>query len=129
FSLLNSSVQNLLNKNVEIFKSQKEFIENASHEFQTPLAIGINKLELLAEDPGLTADQTQKIGQVIYSFQRLSGLNKSLLLLSKIENKQFISSEKVSFDELLKPIIDDFSDYSGFQEVEISYLKEANWCF
>lgn len=127
FSLLNHSVQNLLNKNVEIFKSQKEFIENASHEFQTPLAIGINKLELLAEDQRLSEEQTLKIGQIIDSFQRLSGLNKSLLLLSKIENKQFISTEEVGFDSIIERTIEDFSDYSSFQEIKISYLKEANF--
>ncbi|WP_341224889.1 HAMP domain-containing sensor histidine kinase [uncultured Arcticibacterium sp.] len=129
FELLNKSVQNLLNKNVEIFKSQKEFIENASHEFQTPLAIGINKLELLAEDQRLSEEQTQKIGQIIDSFQRLSGLNKSLLLLSKIENKQFISIGKVSFDSIIKRILEDFSDYSSFQEIKISYQKEADLVF
>jgi signal transduction histidine kinase len=129
FSLLNTSIQNLLNKNVEIFNSQKEFIENASHEFQTPLAIGINKLELLAEDSSLKSEQVQKIGQIIESFQRLSGLNKSLLLLSKIENKQFISEEKISFDEIVSQIVEDFSDYVSFLGVKISYQKEADWVF
>ena len=87
FSMLNESIQNLLKTNVDIFNSQKQFIENASHEMQTPLAIGINKLELLAGDDNLSAQQTKKIGEIIEAFQRLSSLNKSLLLLSKIENK------------------------------------------
>ncbi len=129
FSLLNASVQNLLNKNVEIFKSQKEFIENASHEFQTPLAIGINKLELLAEDPGLTAGRREKIGQIIQSFQRLSGLNKSLLLLSKIENKQFMETELVNFDTIINSCIEDFADFSEFKGIKISYRKEGDLCY
>ena len=101
FSLLNETVQNLLKTNVDIFNSQKQFIENASHELQTPLAIGINKLELLAGDEDLSAEQIRKIGDIIEAFQRLSGLNKSLLLLSKIENRQFISEEPVNFDVIL----------------------------
>jgi signal transduction histidine kinase len=129
FSLLNESIQNLLKTNVDIYNSQKQFIENASHEFQTPLAIGINKLELLAGDDNLRPEQTEKIGNSIEAFQRLSGLNKSLLLLSKIENKQFTSEETVNFDEIFSRIISDFSDYSEFQKIEITYLKEDAWVY
>jgi signal transduction histidine kinase len=129
FSLLNESIQNLLKTNVDIFNSQKQFIENASHELQTPMAISINKLELLAEDDSLSPEQIQKIGDIIEAFHRLSGLNKSLLLLSKIENKQFISEEPVNFDEIFRRIIHDFSDYSEYQKIEITYLKEDNWVF
>ncbi len=100
FSLLNRSIRNLLKNNVDIYNSQKQFIENASHELQTPLAIGINKLELLAEEKNLSPAQLQKIGSIIEVFQRLSTLNKSLLLISKIENNQFISAETVDFDAI-----------------------------
>ena len=65
FSLLNESIQNLLKTNVDIYNSQKQFIENASHEMQTPLAIGINKLELLAGDDNIRPEQTEKIGNII----------------------------------------------------------------
>ncbi|MCK0158301.1 HAMP domain-containing histidine kinase [Cellulophaga sp. F20128] len=129
FVLLNKSVQKLLLTNGAIFNSQKQFIENASHELQTPLAIGINKLELLAGDPDLSEEQIKKIGHIIESFQRISGLNKSLLLLSKIENKQFVSAEILSFDDIISRIIADFSDYAEFQKIKITYVKEADWVF
>jgi signal transduction histidine kinase len=129
FSLLNESVQNLLKTNVDIFNSQKQFIENASHELQTPLAIGINKLELLAGDVELSPEQIRKIGEIIDAFQRLSGLNKSLLLLSKIENRQFISEEPVNFDVIFSRIIVDFSDYTEYQKIEIIYLKNDTWVY
>ncbi len=129
FSLLNESVQNLLKTNADIFNSQKQFIENASHELQTPLAIGINKLELLAGDDELSAEQIRKIGDIIEAFQRLSGLNKSLLLLSKIENRQFVSEEPVNFDEIFSRMIFDFSDYGEYQKIKIDYRKEDEWVF
>lgn len=129
FALLNESVQKLLNTNVAVFNSQKQFIENASHELQTPLAIGINKLELLAGDSDLSPEQIKKIGNIIESFQRLSGLNKSLLLLSKIENKQFIATETLSFDEIISRMIQDFSDYTEFQKINVTYVKDADFVF
>ncbi|WP_114781703.1 sensor histidine kinase [Botryobacter ruber] len=127
FSLLNKSIRNLLKNNVEIYESQKQFIENASHELQTPLAIGINKLELLAEDSNLSPEQLQKIGSIIEMFQRLASLNKSLLLISKIENNQFQSAEAVSFDHLFSRMIQDFNDFASYQQIQISYVKEADW--
>ena len=127
FSMLNKSILSLLKTNVGIFNSQKQFIENASHEMQTPLAIGTNKLELLAGEKDLSPDHIQKIGAIIETFQRLSGLNKSLLLLSKIENKQFVSEEQLNFDELFNRLINDFSDYAKYREIEIKYVNEGPW--
>lgn len=129
FAMLNKSTLNLLNTNVNIYNSQKQFIENASHEMQTPLAIGINKLELLAGEEGLSPAQVQKVGNIIESLQRLSGLNKSLLLLSKIENKQFISKEQLNFEDIFKRILNDFSDYTDYRKIEIKYIKEDLWIY
>ena len=127
FSLLNKSIQKLIKTNSDIFYSQKQFIENASHELQTPLAIGINKLELLAGEEDLSPEQIQKIGNIIESLQRLSNLNKSLLLLSKIENKQFVSEEQVSLDSIVKRLIEDFLDFSEYRKIEIKYVCEEPW--
>jgi signal transduction histidine kinase len=127
FSLLNESVQNLLKTNTDIYNNQKQFIENVSHEMQTPLAIGINKLELLAGEENLSTEQIHQIGNTIEVFKRLSGLNKSLLLLSKIENKQFFSVEQCNFVKIISRIISDFSDYAEYQKIEISYQKEGIW--
>jgi len=129
FSLLNESIQNLLKANVDIFNSQKQFIENAAHELQTPLAIGMNKLELLTGDDNLSAKQIKNIGEITEAFERLSGLNKSLLLLSKIENEQFVSEETVDFDEIFTRIIKDFSDYADYQKIKLGYQKEGKWLF
>ncbi len=129
FLMLNDSVENLVKTNVDIFNNQKQFIENVSHELQTPLAIGINKLELFAGDENLSKDQIQKIGAIIDTFRRLSGLNKSLLLFSKIENRQYISKEQIYFDDIFRKIIYDFSDYTEYQNIKIKYQKEDNWVF
>jgi signal transduction histidine kinase len=129
FRLLNSSVQKLLEANVDSYSKQKQFIENASHELQTPLAIAINKLELLAGESKLSGDQVSKIGEIIDALRRLSGLNKSLLLFSKIENKQFTAQERVHFDDLFSRILRDFKDFTEYKELNIAYSKDSPWSY
>ena len=125
FRLLNSTVKKLLQSNTDTYISQKNFIENASHELQTPLAISLNKLELLAESDQLQEDQLMQIGAVMENLERLTRLNKSLLLLSKIENGQFEPVEEVNINNTLKKIIADFTDQAAYRNINISLHEEA----
>lgn len=129
FSDLNDTIYKLLNANIETYSSQKQFIENASHELQTPLAIAINKLELLAGSAELTEGHIAKIGNIIQMLQRLAEINKSLLLISKIENKQFVNNEKADFDEIFKQVLSDFADYIEFRKIKINYSLNSNWIY
>jgi signal transduction histidine kinase len=93
FKDLQLAVATLIRHNEESYEQQKQFIGNASHELQTPLAIMINKLEIMAETEGLNQEQSETVAAVLATAERLVRLNKSLLLLSKIENKQFLHNE------------------------------------
>ncbi len=73
------------------FEEQKEFIGNASHELQTPIAICQNRLELLCESE-LNESQMEDVAASLSTLSRLSRLNRSLLMLSKIENGGFDTS-------------------------------------
>ena len=118
FKLLNESIQKLLQTNTDTYNSQKHFIENASHELQTPLAISINKLEALAETGSFSEEELKLLASALDNLERLTRLNKSLLLLSRIENKQYLKEEKININNLVKKIADDFSDqltYSGLE--------------
>jgi len=125
FRLLNERVDRLLKKSVESYKSQKEFIENASHELQTPLAISINKLELMAENSNLNEEQMEELGTVLNSLERLTRLNKSLLLLSRIENRQFEEGEKFSWNGLIVQIIAEFEDFGLHQQVSLEITEKG----
>lgn len=125
FKLLNTSVSELLKKNIELYSSQKQFIENASHELQTPLAISINKLELLAEKNELTETDMYMVASVIENLQRLTRLNKSLLLLSKIENKQYSDEELVSISAVCNRLAEDFSDLADYKNISLEFKTDV----
>lgn len=110
FALLNESIEKLLSRAQHSYSKQKQFIENASHELQTPLAIAINKLELLFEKETLTDTQAEQVQQALENLERLTRLNRSLILISKIENNQFPTQEHVDLKAVIEQIILDFSD-------------------
>ncbi|RAW02337.1 sensor histidine kinase [Pseudochryseolinea flava] len=120
FNMLQESITTLLHRTVATFQSQKQFIENASHELQTPLAISINKLELLAEKQQHAEANLAEISSVIESLQRLTRLNKTLLLLSKIENRQFPEQTSVDFNQLLDHLAIALSDLADYKSVILS---------
>jgi len=125
FSMLNDSVQKFVQRNIDTYTSQKHFIENASHELQTPLAISINKLESLAEDSRLNPQQLKLVGSALDHLERLTRLNKSMLLLSKIENKQFAEASPININELLQKITADFSDQLTFSDLKSTIIEKS----
>lgn len=125
FQLLNKVVSEVLESNIRSFHSQKQLIENASHELQTPLAIALNKLQLLAGNSELSEEMVKEVFQTIETLERLKRLNKSLLLLSKIENKQFLNEEQIHFNALIQSVVNDFQDQIEFKEVEVTILSES----
>lgn len=125
FNLLNSQIQKMIDRNERMFKHQKQFIENASHELQTPLAIAINKIEILLEDETLSEENLIELSNTRETLLKLVKMNKSLLMLSRIENNQFSPQEEVNFNDVTKKIVEDFSDMIDFKEIELK-LNENN---
>ena len=108
FSELNFSVNRMMDKMITDFKSQKQFTENASHEMQTPLAVIKSKIELLIQSDKLEDKENDLISSIDVAVTKLERLNKSLLLLTKIENHQFNIFER-------KPtLIDEISNCNLF---------------
>ncbi len=120
FKMLGKELEEMLRRNEEIYASQKQFIENASHELQTPLAISLNKLELFAENNQLPDEQMMELGKISDTLHRLVRLNRSLLMLSKIENRQYAEEELVDFDQLVQQLTEDFEDLIEYKGITIT---------
>lgn len=101
FNDLNKTVSHLTERNRKVYLHQKEFIENASHELQTPLAIFQSKIDTLMQSPNLTQAEADTLVELESSAQRMSRLNKNLLLLSKIDNDQFLATESIDISGLI----------------------------
>lgn len=126
FNSLKSAVNTLLQHSLETYTHQKQFIENAAHELQTPLAIATNKLELLLEKGNMDPAQAENIGEVLQIIERLVRLNKSLLLLTKIENRQFFDRQRISLNEVIKQSLEDLEEFAAFKNIKIDIHEQAN---
>lgn len=124
FEELNQSLRKLITHNVSVYKTQKEFTENASHELQTPLAILKNKLDLLLQDVNLTEKQYNIAEEMNKALTRSSRINKNLLLLAKIDNSQFDNSGSIKLSDLLHQSLDVFNEH--FEQKNISVTENIS---
>lgn len=119
FNELNSSLNSMAEKIHNDYINMKEFTENAAHEMQTPLAVVQSKLELLLQDSNLKDEQVESIMQASTALNRLSKLNQSLLLLAKIENNQYETSEIISLTDITKKYLQLFNEVIKDRRVKV----------
>jgi len=112
FNRLNDSIIKLIERNTAIYKSQKEFIENAAHELQTPLAVFQAKIDTLIQRADVTQEQSEILGSLNENVFRLNRLNKNLLLLSKIENDSYSDQQTISLISYVQKNLDFFTEQS-----------------
>lgn len=126
FQELNTALDKLLQHSISTYKSQKEFTENASHELQTPLAIIKNKLDVLLQDKSLTNKQYDTIEEINLTLSRMSRINKNLLLLAKIENRQFQDIQDCYLPEIISNSINELADFIADKNIQINTEISAN---
>jgi len=119
FQSLHQSLTDLIDENVTAYNQQKKFIENASHELQTPIAVLRSKMDMFFQNLKITADMSKEVDAVNVSLGRISRINKNLLLLAKIENKQFAQEETLDISQILNENIEMLGDYFGAKNLNL----------
>jgi len=122
FDQLNQVITNLVDNVNRAYLNQKQFVENASHELQTPLAIIRSKVELLADTSNLTEETAGLLNDITEANERLSQMNKNLLLLAKIDNNQFPEQRRVDFSNVVEKALLFYRDY---WDGELPLIRES----
>lgn len=120
FAQMQSDFILMAEKATNDYRSLKTFTENASHEMQTPLAIIRNKLEIFSQNIDLNKEESKLLYSVHAAATRLSRLNDSLLLLTKIENNYFSNNESVNFSQLLADYMETIEEPALIQNIIIN---------
>lgn len=125
FKELNLIITQMIHRIEHDFKNMKEFTENISHEIQTPLAVVKAKIEMLLKSNGLAESQYKAISAVSQSTSRLSKLSKTLGLISKINNQEFVNKEEIRLKPFVSNILFNFKELAELKEVKISAELDA----
>lgn len=117
FRKLAKAAQSAADRFERQYQIQNEFIGNASHELQTPLAVCSARIELLLDSPDLTRKQAEELVKMQRSVRNLIRLNRTLLMMSRIENGQFLDAEDIDLSSLLSESAAEFGEIYSYRDV------------
>ena len=116
---LNEYLVELIDRVRKNYRANKQFTQNASHELQTPLAVIKGHVEILLQSPRIGEKEIESLAIVLQNTNRLSKINSSLILLSKIEHQRFSDTMKVDFEKVAEEVLKNFKDLISIQEIKI----------
>ena len=124
FDLLNNTLDQFIGNAEKEYTTLREFTENASHELQTPLAVIQSKLDTLIQDEHLSEAQSQAAQTAYEAIQKMARLNQSLLLLSKIENRQFSETRLIDFKKAVQEKMTDWQELWLSKNIKVHAILE-----
>ena len=114
FKKLTEAARSTIERAENYMERQKQFIGNASHELQTPLAVLGTRIEWMIDNTPLTEEQFAELSKMRQSLHRMNRLNRTLLLLSKIDNNQFPERSDIDFVDIINGELEIYADiYAG----------------
>lgn len=126
FSQLNAVMSALASKAQGEYRVLKEFTENASHEIQTPLSIIQSRLERISQHQ-VDEQVAGFIQDAKVAVNRLSRVNKGLLLLAKIENKSFPDQIRLDLESVLLQHTGQLEDLFAYKNISLKITSESKW--
>jgi signal transduction histidine kinase len=120
FAELNATVASMSSRVKKDYKDLKMFTENASHELLTPIAVINSKLDSLLQTGGFSGQQGKLLIDLYNAVSRLSRLNQSMLLLSKIENKLLHEQQQINLKLLIKDMVIQFEEIFNDKNLKVS---------
>ena len=102
------------------YRDLKSFTDNASHEMMTPLAVIHSKLDTLLQTGPFSQNQGELLEDIYSGMNRLSRLNQSLLLITKIENHLIPDKSSISLKDLVLQKSKQFQELLQAEEISIS---------
>ncbi len=129
FNRLNTEVDFLIKKVSRDYNNYKSFIENVSHELQTPLAVAKAKLDNLVQSENIKEEEHQILSKLTFNLNKLTRLNQSLVFLLKIENNLFSNKDNINLNQLVSQSLENFEDIIEIKEIKLKVKNNAPCSF
>ena len=124
FKYLEESIHGLMKKIENAFNEERDYISNISHELLTPISIIRTKLDNFVNTTQLTDDEAIKIIESKVTLGRLTKLVRTLLLMSRIDNEEYLLADKVNLNELLRSLSIDFQEH--FEQKNLEFVLKVS---
>ena len=112
---------------MDTYEQQKSFTENASHELQTPIALLKSKLDILLQHKDISPEISEILAGIEPPLSRLSRINKNLLVLAKVENRQYSENNPLDVQEYVLSAQSLFEDYINDKKLDVTLAIPANF--
>lgn len=130
FQKLNEAATRNAKRHEEMHEEQKQFIDHVAHEMQTPVAICVNRLEMLMDTPDMNQEEKLKeISKLLRTLSYMKKLNKNLLMIARIENGQYIENQKIIFNELFSESIESLAEVYAYKNIGVDVRLEHELSF
>nr|MBU3858186.1 HAMP domain-containing histidine kinase [Flavobacterium sp. MC2016-06] len=129
FRELDFVLNQMMDRIAELFKKEKQFISNVSHELLTPIALLKNKFENLLQNDSLDDNAVDKIAGSLRTLDMLKKIINNLLLISRIENNQYTTDEEIHFGEIITDMQEDLQDRIEDKEINFSNTMQHDFSF
>ena len=126
FQELDTVLNQMMDRISDLFKKERQFIANVSHELLTPIALLKNKFENLLHNDSLDDNAIDKIASSLRTLDVLKKVINNLLLISRIENNQYEAHEMVNLKKLLLNLQEDLKDRMDEKGLTISVNLQYN---
>src|ERR1700744_1683007 len=127
FQHLDLSIQKMIETIESTFQKEREFISNASHELMTPISILQSKIENMFEREDIVDEVKVRLLEMQKILNRLKSITKTLLLISQIENDQFLKEDKISLSELINEVYEEISIRLQEKNISLDINVPPEW--
>lgn len=127
FQYLDISIHKMIRTIESTFQKEREFISNASHELMTPISILQSKIENMFEEEAISDEVKIRLLEMQRILNRLKSITKTLLLISQIENDQFLREDSIHISTLLQEVYDEISIRLQDKNITCNIVIAEDW--
>lgn len=125
FKKLNNAIMFLAERAQKEYKILKEFTEELNHELQTPVSVVKSKLEILIQSNSIDGESIAILDSALKSLSKLERINRSILLLNKLENSYLYENSKINLKDEVEKILENFEDFKDFKNIKLTYSERT----
>jgi len=129
FKYLDKSINEMMGKINAVFQREKEITSNISHELLTPVSLLQSRLENILSDTTISENAAMKVIESQKTLARLNKIITALLMVSRIENEQYLKEDSISVRQIMGEVIDEIEERLDEKKIKIDFNCDADYLF